>query len=352
MKKRTASKSKESYEDTWGGALKILETDMVDKEKELTAILENLLRKKAHRRFRKKSFRDIHKKLGITIKRNQVPDRRLVVQNSHYAIVPTETILDHNYIDILAEFIHERGNRIDYVVELGSGIGINLFLLASKLDLSLRKRIRFFSCEVTDSGRTACEKLLGFSDELKMSVEHFDYYHPDFSFLEPKKNVLFFTAHSIEQIPKIDRAVFDRMIEVSNQCHCYHAEPVGWQYDEELMNKRKHLKPNHWKKNRTKLRRKLLKIDRSLFSRFGVGIVDASDKDGITIKKTDIGKPDSVSSNAVLYSFVHDYNTNLVSTLKKMEGEGLIGIDTEMVNLHGKNPFNPSSIISWHKIVK
>jgi hypothetical protein len=48
MKKRTASKSKESYEDTWGGALKILETDMVDKEKELTAILENLLRKKAH----------------------------------------------------------------------------------------------------------------------------------------------------------------------------------------------------------------------------------------------------------------------------------------------------------------
>jgi hypothetical protein len=122
MKKRTASKSKESYEDTWNDALKILETDMVNKDKELTAILENLLRKKVHKRFGKKSFRDVHKKLGITIKRNQAPDKRLVVQNSHYAIVPLETILDYNFIDILAKFIHERGNRIDYVVELGSGI--------------------------------------------------------------------------------------------------------------------------------------------------------------------------------------------------------------------------------------
>ena len=176
MKKRTASKSKESYEGTWNDALEILETDIVNKEKELTASLENLLRKKVHSRFKKKSFRDIHKKLGITVKRNQVPDRRLVVQNSHYAIVPIETILDYHYIDILAEFIHERGNRIDYVVELGSGIGINLFLLSYKLDPDLRKRIRFFSCEVTDAGRKACEKLLGFSDELKMSIEHFDYW--------------------------------------------------------------------------------------------------------------------------------------------------------------------------------
>jgi hypothetical protein len=352
MKKRTASESKESYEGTWNDALEILETDIVNKEKELTASLENLLRKKVHSRFKKKSFRDIHKKLGITVKRNQVPNRRLVVQNSHYAIVPIETILDYHYIDILAEFIHERKNRIDCVVELGSGIGINLFLLAYKLDPVLRKRIRFFSCEVTDAGRTACEKLLGFSDELNMSIEHFDYYHPDFSFLEPNKNVLFFTAHSIEQIPKIDRSVFERMIAVSNECHCFHAEPVGWQYDEELRKKRKDLKPNHWKQKRSKLRQKLLKVDRALFSRFGIGIVDNSNKDGIRVDKTDIGKPDNISANALLYSFVHDYNTNLVPILKKMEVEDLIGIDTEMVNLCGKNPFNPSTIISWHKIVK
>jgi len=67
MKNRTAYKSKESYEGTWNDALKILETDMVDKDIELTAILDNLLRKKVHKRFEKKFFRDFHKKLGITI---------------------------------------------------------------------------------------------------------------------------------------------------------------------------------------------------------------------------------------------------------------------------------------------
>jgi hypothetical protein len=76
-------------------------------------------------------------------------------------------------MDILATFIQQKERQIDYVVELGSGIGINLFFLAYKLDPSLRRRIRFFSCEVTDSGRTTCEKLLGFIDELKMSAEYF-----------------------------------------------------------------------------------------------------------------------------------------------------------------------------------
>jgi hypothetical protein len=350
MKKRTATKSTESYEDTWHDALQILKPNMVSKDNNLTAILHDFLIKKVNQRFDKKSYRDIHKKLGITIKRNQVPDRRLVVHNGHYTIVPTDTILDDIFIDILAKFIHKKENQIDYVVELGSGIGINLFLLARKLNPSLGRRIKFCACEITDAGRKTCKKIIDFCDEISMSVEYFDYYHPDFSFLEPQRNVLFFTAHSIEQIPKIDRAVFEKMIAVANQCYCYHAEPVGWQYEEELSKMRKHLKPNHWKKNRSKWRRKLVKVDRSLYSRFGVGIVDTSNKDGIHIEKADIGKSDRISSNAALYSLAHDYNTNLVSVLKGMESEGLIRIGTEMQDLYGKYPFNPSSIIAWQKV--
>ncbi|OQY02513.1 MAG: hypothetical protein B6I22_13500 [Desulfobacteraceae bacterium 4572_123] len=352
MEKRTAHKSKISYEDTWDDALKIMEKDMSNKKRDLAAILDNLLRQKVHERFEKRFSRDLHKKIGITIKRDLPPEKRLVVQNGLYSIVPFDTILDYNLIDILATHIQQKENQIDYVVELGSGIGINLFLIAYKLDPDLRKRIRYFSCEVTDSGRTACEKLIRFSGELKMSAEHFDYYHPDFSFLEPQKNILFFTAHSIEQIPKIDKALFEAMIGVSNQCNCYHAEPVGWQYDENVTNQRARLKPNHWKRNRSKVRRKIEKIDRWLFSRYGVGIVDKSHRFGINVEKTDIGKPGKVSINAALHSFAKDYNTNLVSTLKKMENDSLISIDTEMVNLYGKNPFNPTSIISWHKIVE
>ena len=350
MKKRTAHKSKIEYENTWNDALKILETDMVNKDKDLTEILDSFLKQKVHERFEKKFFRDFHKKLGITIKRNQPPKKRLVVENSIYSIVPLGKILDYNFIDILATFIQQKEKQIDYVVELGSGFGINLFLIADKLESALKGRIKFFSCEFTDSGKKICEKLLRFSDEFKMSIEHFDYYHPDFSFLGHKKNVLFYTAHSIEQMPEIDRAVFEAMIAVSDQCYCYHAEPVGWQYDEELKMQRKHLKPNHWKRNKSNLRKKLLKIDGWIFSRYGIAILNISDKFGINIEKTDIGKPDKVSANAALYSLARDYNTNLVSILKKMESDGSIKIDTEMVNLYGKNPFNPSSIISWHKI--
>jgi len=350
MKKRTAHKSKMEYENHWDEILTFLKKDMVDSNKSLNEILVNFLRLKASNSFKKKNFYDLHKVLEIPIKRNQAPDKCLVVQNNKYAIVPPDTILGYNFIDILARLIHKKENRIDYVVELGSGVGINLFLLADKLDTALRKRITFFSCEFTDSGKKACDELLRFSHDLKMSVEHFDYYQPNFSFLPSKKNVLFFTAHSIEQIPIIDRAVFEEMIARSAQCHCYHAEPVGWQYDEELMSQRKHLKWNHWKRNRSKLRRKLQKIDRWIFSRFGIGIMDTSHKYGIRIEKTDIGKPDKVSFNAAMYSFAKDYNANLVSILKKMEDDGLIRIDMRKVNLYGSNPFNPASIISWHKV--
>ncbi|MBW1981289.1 MAG: hypothetical protein JRJ12_08695 [Deltaproteobacteria bacterium] len=350
MKKRTALKSKESYEDTWNDALKIMQSDIINKDKHLIDILDNLLKNKVHKRFEKKFFRDFHKKLGIPMKRNQLPRERLVVQNGEYRIVPLNTILDYNFIDILAEFVQEKENQLDYVIELGSGIGINLFLLAYKLEPALRKRLRFFSCEFTDSGRKACQELLKLRDEFPMSIEYFDYYKPDFSFLSPKKNVLFITAHSIEQIPQIDRAVFTEMLEVSNQCYCYHAEPVGWQYDEAVASQRLHLKPSHWKENRSKFRHRLEKIDRWTFSRFGIGVVNIGGKFGIDIEKSDIGRSDKVSTNAAMYSFAKDYNANLVAVLKEMQSEGLIKIDTEMINLYGKNPFNPTSLISWHKI--
>ena len=350
MHKRTAHKSKIEYENTWNEALTIIEKNITNKDKTLGEILHDYYVAKICNRFKKKFFRDFHKSVGINIKRRQPPKERLVVTNNKYTIVPLEVILDYSLIDILANFIHEKENQIDYVVELGSGFGINLFILASKLDPSLRRRIGFFSCEFTDSGKKVCEKVLSLSDGLQISIEHFDYYHPDFSFLPPKKNCLFFTAHSIEQIPIVDRVVFERMLEVSDQCHCYHAEPVGWQYDENLQIQRRHLKPNHWKRNQSYLRRKLFKLDRWMFSKFGVGIVNTSQKYGINIEKTDIGKPDKVSTNAAMWSLCKDYNANLISIIKNMETEGLIAIDTEIVNLYGKNPFNPTSIISWHKI--
>ena len=352
MKKRTSQKAKEQYENRWGEVLETIKKDITNNKKSLSEVLDNLLKDKVSTRFDQNFYFDFYKKLGIPMKRGQLPEKRLIVQNGKFAVAPLDTMLDYKYVEILAKYILENKNRIDYIVELGSGIGRKLFMLADKLDQATRRQIKFISCEFTDSGKKACEELRRFSNGLNMSIEHFDYYNPNFSFLEPNKNVLFFTAHSIEQIPKIDRAVFEAMIAVSDQCHCYHAEPVGWQYDEELKNKRKQFKPYHWKRKKTKFERKLLKIDRWMISKLGISIVDSTNRYGIDIGKKDIGKSDKVSSTAALYSFSKDYNSNLVEILKKMEAEGLIHIDLEMVNYFGKKPFNPSSIISWHKIMK
>ena len=352
MEKRTSQKAKEQYENRWGEALEIIKKDITDNKKSLSEALDDWLKYKVSTRFNQNFYYDLYKRLGIPIKRGEAPEKRLVVQNGKYAVAPLDAVLDHKYIEMLVEYILENKNRIDYVVELGSGIGINLFILADKLDQAILEQIEFVSCEFTDAGMKACEELRRFSNGLNMTIEHFDYYNPNFSFLEPNKNVLFFTAHSIEQIPKIDRAVFDTMLEVSNQCHCYHAEPVGWQYDEGLKIKREQFKPYHWKRKKTKFERKLLKIDGWLISKLGISIVDSTSRYGVNIQKKDIGKSDKVSPTAALYSYSKDYNANLVSILKEMESEGLIHIDLEMVNLYGKKAFNPSSIISWHKIVK
>ena len=86
---------------------------MVKKDKDLTEILDSFLKQKVHERFEKKFFRDFHKKLGITIKRNQPPKKRLVVENSIYSIVPLGKILDYNFIDILAAFIQKKNRWLN-----------------------------------------------------------------------------------------------------------------------------------------------------------------------------------------------------------------------------------------------
>jgi len=350
MGKRTAHKAKTKYEETWNEALAIVEQDISQGNKNLLEILANYSKFKTRDRLNNKFFNDVSQTLDIAPKGKRPQEKQLVVLDNKYTIIPLDCILDDIFIDILAKFIHEEEKQIDYIVELGSGFGINLFNLAYKLDPNLRKRVKFFSCEYTDSGKQTCERLLGLSNELQMSIEHFDYYHPDFSFILPKKNILFFTAHSIEQIPILDQNVFKIMLDVSNQCHCYHAEPIGWQFDETLRIEREDINAKDGKRDKSHLRKSLLKIDRWIFTKLGIGIVDTSKQHGIKVEKNDIGKPDKVSANAVSWSSARDYNTNLLSILKQLERDGLIRIDSEIVNHYGKNPFNPTSIISWHKI--
>jgi SAM-dependent methyltransferase len=312
-------------------------------------ILENYHKYTGRLFFNSKFFHDVHKRVGLRGKGKHHASERLAVQDGAYIIAPIDLSLNRCLIDILAQFLSERGHLIDCVVELGSGIGRNLFALAHKLDPQLKKRITFYACEFTTSGKEVCAALQELCIDLSMSIQHFDYYRPDFSFLPPKGNVLFFTCHSIEQIPILNRAVFDEIIAASDCCFCYHAEPVGWQYVDDLMRQRAQTEGKDWKKDGFFLRRKLYKADRFMFSRVGIGFMDTSKRFGIDVDKTDIGKSDRVSANAAKWSAAKDYNTNLVTLLMEMEREGLIDIDIEKINLFGENPFNPTTVIAWHK---
>jgi len=351
MTKRTWSNSKGRYEGIWTEAFEKIENEIVHHKKNLIEAIETYqideLRQSAQNAF---SFK-IHKNIGLVSSPDQTPSERLVVKNGNYAIASVDNTFNSEITNSLAEIIDENREQIDYIVELGSGMGRQIFAIADSLiPYQKQKQIEYFACEFTDSGQEACRKLLKYSKEQKIHVEYFDYMNPDLSFLPRNKNYLFFTFHSIEQIPELPRAVIDEMLAVSDNCFCLHAEPVGWQYNDDLIEYRRETQRGAWKENKPFLTQKLTKLNKRLLNRYGLSLMKMSHKYGIELDRNDIDKPDKVSANAAKLSLERDYNANLVSLLKTIENDGLIKIDSEKVNIYGKKPFNPTTMIKWHKL--
>lgn len=357
-KERTSEKSKSDYESTWGKLHALISRSKERGLGDPVQIIQIIRENERREFFSKKHFHDIHKKIGLPIDPKQPPEDRLVVQNGNYEIAPIDHSFEFNINDSVARFLNETDEQIHYVIEFGSGFGRNLFILASKLESHLRTKIGFYACEFTEAGRKACAELHSLDPDLNMSINRFDYYHPDFSFLDhTKKNILIFTRHSIEQIPVLNRAFFDGILKASNKCFGYHAEPVGWQYDDELIEWRRKFGANPdgnessgVRRRLQKWGRKLHKLDKSMFERFGMGFFDASRRFDLDITRRDIGRANKVSLNAAKWSAFMDYNTNLVSLMKALEKDRLIRIDMERINHCGDNPFNPSTIVAWQKV--
>lgn len=79
MHKRTPHKLKLEYESTWNEALTIIEKNIVNKDKSLGEILDDYYIVKMNKRFKKKFFHDVHKKVGVNIKRKQLSKERLII---------------------------------------------------------------------------------------------------------------------------------------------------------------------------------------------------------------------------------------------------------------------------------
>lgn len=346
MKKRIWSKT--DYNLQWSSFIKSMQ-EYLKKENNVLNMLHKIRSENIGRSFSNKTFFDIHRRLGLKVQQNTFPSEVLTVLDNKYVISPINSVGNDNFYDIVVDFIKDQGQNINSIIELGSGTGINLISIAERIDSGLRERIKFYSCEFTSSGREASSLLNKAYGKINLSTEYFNYYQPDLTFLDGKKNNLFLSVHSIEQIPNLSKEVFKEMIRVSNKCFCIHAEPIGWQNDDQLRNKRLQYEKSILLHVKADIKDFFNKADSVCYLKFGKSFLDESKRYGIEIEQDDIGNSDRVNSNAAKYSSIKGYNSNLLQILNEMAGKGSINIDVKKFNSYAVNPLNPTTIIKWSK---
>lgn len=114
------------------------------------------------------------------------------------------------------------------IVDLGSGWGRYSIAFCAAFP-----GIEVVSGELTASGRRSTA-LVAEKAKLPITSVPFDYYaHAniiDVVAASPRRNVVVFSSHSIEQVPYLDRAMFDDFLALEGKRVTFvHIEPVGWQ---------------------------------------------------------------------------------------------------------------------------
>ena len=139
--------------------------------------------------------------------------------------------------------------EFDCIVELGSGLGRNLFEIYYNGGPA---EARYYACEIASSGRRLTETLAALEPKLNIVTCTFDHRRPDFSFLEERGRVLFFTCHSIEQVDRIPENYFDLLADAADRVTCIHFEPFGFQIStasEASKNQERRVREQNWNTN-------------------------------------------------------------------------------------------------------
>jgi hypothetical protein len=176
-----------------------------------------------------------------------------------------------------------------YIVELGSGLGLNLF----RAWLSGGPRgAAYIACELTEAGRRCTDILAALEPHMDCRSLAYDFTNPDYSGLpENASHAVVFSSQAIEQIPRLDPAALTGILDRADQVSGVHFEPIGWQIPK---------------------------------GRGGV------DRDGS-------------------YADKHDYSRNFWSVLEGLESEGRITIDRVDVDFFAVVRENPVTLITWRK---
>jgi hypothetical protein len=186
---------------------------------------------------------------------------------------------------VLLELLSEAcGEQTDLIVELGAGWGWHILTLWAR---GGPRDATYVSAELTEAGRRAAAKLAALDPDLDFQTRAFDYHEPALDFGD-REHAVVFTAHSIEQVPQIRPELFASIRGLARHVTCLHFEPVGWQLE-----------------------------DRDLEG----------------------------SSRA--YAERHDYNRNLVETIRAEEAAGRIRVEAIRPDLFGIVASNASTLIRW-----
>lgn len=128
-------------------------------------------------------------------------------------------------MDFLSDLIDS--HHFDAIVELGSGLGTNIFKLHSK---GAPKEVSYYAGEYTESGVESCKMLAKLLPEMKINSFHFDYKNPDLGCIKEKGNILVFSCHSIEQVNMLPTSLFSYLAGLGDQVTGVHFEPFGHQF--------------------------------------------------------------------------------------------------------------------------
>lgn len=256
----------------------------------------------------KNPFNAALKKVGLREYRNGGPIFRAVTINNAYALLPTHL---HNEIVVptVADLVDD---QTEAVVELGCGFGRHMFALRDLLEHRF-PNLKFFGGELSSAGLEAARRIAALEPARRpIEFQVFDHLDPSLAFLGECRNVVFFTVHSIEQVWKIRTAFFDEMLRRDGHVRCLHAEPVGWQLNDDVMSK--------------------LDVMRDL-----------------PLPKIRLNMPVSDHYSAVIPA-TSGWNRDLVSTLKHLEGGRRIRIEYIEPNVAGDEIYNPTTHILWTKV--
>lgn len=191
------------------------------------------------------------------------------------------------------EILNQIDPDTERVVELGSGYGKNLFRIW--LNGGPRKAT-YYGFEYTRRGRECADLLASIESGIRFRSQPFDYHNVDLKGLAGTAKTFVFTSYSIEQVPEIDRAVFDALVDSAGVYKVMHVEPVGWQ--------RPHI-------DRLDTEEQLLLRD-----------MERSARDC-------------------------RYNTNLLQVIDELAASGRIVVDQEKFDFLAHRPDLPGSIIVW-----